>query len=459
MLSDFVRIVSVAALAVGLLAGAPGGVLAQEEEGGEGGSASCELQGTDITSQAEDLINSAAEQDSVNPAAAKAQYDQALKRVQLAMQQDSTDATAYWLGGRVHLGLDNYARADSLLNRFVQLKPACAKLTSDLRFQAWAAAYNRGIRSYQAGDDSAALVQFEKASTIHDDSRALNNAALLHQQRGNLERAEELYRRSMEVAADSAQLQAASINLAELLRSRGRTDESLTIYRDYLEQRPDDVTALINYAVGLRTAGQNDSAQAVLDRVMSRDDLAFEEWYNVGLTLMQMQSFDAAGRAFQRAREMQPYDKATMQHLASVSLGTGDVARAAAIGDTLVNWYPYERQLYKQLMQALDKQGRTGEVQKLLPALQSMPLEIVQMSLVRQSENQYVLQGQVASGTAAGQTVTLPVEFFDSSGQTVTTREIQIQVPAQGQAAQFQVPVETDQPIAGFRYDGIQGSS
>lgn len=454
MLDRFIRSVGFLVLVTGGTVLGATGLDAQEE-----GSRECQLQGTEVTRQAEELIDQGSKLDTVAPEQAASNYQQALTRVQLAMKQNEEDATARWLAGRAHLGLGDFEAADSKFEEFVEMKPACRDLVQTARNNAWVQAYNAGIRAYQSGDDSTALEQFEKASVIYDDARSVNNAALLHQQRGNAERAEELYRHSREVAQDTAQYRAASINLAELLRQQGRTEESLEIYRSYLEERPRDVDAAINYAVGLRAIGQEDSAQAVFDGLLDRDDLTFEQWFNAGLGLIESKSFEGARVAFQRARELRPYDKLAMQNLAQVNLGLQNFSRAAAISDSLVDWYPYQKDLYRTLMQAHDRQGNTQQVQQVLPQLQGMPLEIPQVDLVQQSAGTWRVQGQLTARGAAGQTVTIPFEFFDRSGSTVASRELTVELPSAGTTQRFEFDVSADQAIAGFRYGEVQAGS
>lgn len=460
MLWNVVRTAGAVVLGAGMCVAASSGASAQEQEGG----GQCQLEGTEVTAQAEDLIDRAATQDTIEgaEAAARAQYRQALKRVQLALQQDSADATAHWLAGRAHIGLDEYARADSSLTRFVELMDGaapCRELANTVRFQAWADMYNHGIRRYQAGEDSVALTLFEKANVIHADARSLNNAALLRQRRGDVEEAKRLYRRSMEIAEEEQQVQAAHINLAELLRHEGDREASIAIYRQYLSQYPEDVTAKINLAIGLRETGNPDSAQTVLEPLKSCREMTFRECFNVGLTLMEMQSYDGAVQAFEKARQGAPYDKATMQNLMSSYMGSGDFGQAAALGDTLVSWYPYERSIYKSYMQALDRLGRTERVQQLLPQLQSLPVEISQSALVRQNEDTFQVRGQVEGSASGAGTVTVPIELFGSDGATVTTKEATIQVPGRDRTTAFQVQIRTDAPVAGFRFGEIEQAS
>lgn len=454
MFRDIVRTGAGTAL-VGLLL-AVGGAPAAGQQEAQGQK--CELQGSEILNQAEDLLNTAAQMDTVESqqAAAESQYQQAWKRVQLALRQDSVSAAGYYMAGRAQIGLGDYAAADSMLSRFTEMKPACREITETLRFQGWADAYNRGIRNYQSGNDSVALASFQKANRLRTDARSLNNAAILQQKMGNTGEAEQLYRSALDIAQDTAQIRTASINLAELLRNEGKAGETRKIYEDYLEMRPGDVQARINYAVGLREADRSDSATAVLESVMDRDDLTAREWYDVGYSLMQMQSFQRAATAFERSRQAEPFDKAAMERFMTVNVGAKNYGRAAAIGDTLLEWYPYEKELFRAQMQALDRAGNTQRVQQLLPQIQDMPVIINRISLQKQGENRYVISGQVQGGTAADQTVTIPFELIDDEGRAVASKTAQVKVPGQDQTSVFQVSFETDASVGGFRYGSVQ---
>lgn len=437
-----------------------GDLAAQEQEG------ECQMEGTEATRQAEQMIDEATNLDTVSPDQARSGYERALTRVQLALKQNEQDAAAFWLAGRAHIGLGNLARADSMFNRFIELAPGCTGLTNAARQNAWVEAYNTGIRAYQAGDDTTALERFEAANVIREDARSLNNAALLQQQRGNLERAESLYRRSLEVAEDPEQRRAAAINLAELLRQDGRAEASMSLYADYLERHPEDVTATINYAVALRELASTDStrtsladsANALFQRLLEREDLSFTQWFNTGIGLMRSQAFEGAKVAFQKARDLQPYDKPTMQNLVEIHRVTGSAGQAVTLADTLVSWYPYQKDLYRTYIQALDQQGRTQRVQQLVRQFDDMPLEFSQLDMVREGQNSYVVRGQVSPGSRAGQTVTVPFEFLGPDGSVVASEVVTIEVPAQG-SANFELVLESQQAVAGFRHGRIQGGS
>lgn len=445
---------AVASVVAALLTGALTGTAAAQEE--EQQAQECRLTGTEVTRQAEKLIDRATKMDTA--AKARARFEEALKRVQLALESNPEDATAYWLAGRAHVGLGDYARADSMFTRFTALKPACANLTESARFQAWADLYNNGIRLYRSGDDTAALASFEKANVMRKDARSLNNAANIHMRHRNLDEAARLYRQSLEVAEKPQQVRAASVNLAEVLRNQGKTKEALEIYRSYIEDHPEATRAKINYAVTLRNEGMADSARAIVESLMAREDLNFADWFDLGITMMQDENYQAARQAFARARDTRPYHKQAMQNLMNARMGSGQYRPAMALADTLARWYPYQVGLYRTIAQGLDKLGEPGRVQDWLKTMSGLEVEIPVVRLIPQSGDRYVVRGQIKPRSVAG-SVRIPFEFLDNQGRVVATHEATIQVPDSDQGARFEFSFTSDERIAGFRYGRISGGS
>lgn len=449
--------------AAGAMLLSPGLLLAQEGEEEDPveleeleGEQECALQGGDLAANAEDLINQAAEAE--DSASAVGLYRQALETIQQAMEDNPEGPANFWLAGRAQIGLGNLAEADSMLTRFEEIEPGCASYSQDARFQAWVERYNRGIRQYQQGNEMAALESFEDANLIHDDPRSLNNAALLQQREGNVERAEELYRRSVQVAEDEEQLRSATVNLAELLKSEGQTEEANEIYQNYISEYPDAVLPRINYAVDLMNTGQQDSARAIFSDLLARDDLTFSEWRDVGTGLLQVQAFEDARTALENAREEVPYDKAVMQNYLAATAGAGDLQAAAAVGDTLVDWYPYETDTYRTMAQILDRLGEPQRVQQILAAQQQLALQFERTELRETGENSYEVMGQVV-GQGSGTTVTVPFEFLGPEGDVVASSDASVEVPADGQLGEFHVQVNAEEPVVGFRYGTVQSGS
>lgn len=445
-------------LVAGMLLAGPHVLDAQEEDEIEGGDTieaemECQLEGGDRLAEAEQVVNNAVEAE--DEAEAEPGFREALEITDEVLEEDEESAAGHWLAGRARVGLSDYEQADEHLDRFVELEPGCMQQAEDVRSRAWVELYNEGIRGYQEGDEEQALESFSQANRIHDDARSLFNAALLYQQNGDLERAEETYRRTLEVSDDPEQMENATVNLGELLRGQGRSEEADELYQQYIADNPEAVLPRINYADVLLETEREDSARAVITGLLDREDLDFREWFNVGVGLLRVGAHEEAQSAFEEARTLEPYEKAAMQNQMDATMAAGDFQRAAQIGDTLMNWYPYEPAHFRSLAQAHDQLGQTQQVQQTLQVLEGLELEFLQVEMIERGENNYVVRGQATSEAAAGQTVSVPFEFLNEEGEVVATSEAEIDLPAQGETAAFEMQVTSDQPLAGFRYQRL----
>ncbi len=455
--SDRRRHVTVVGALVAVLLGlGPVAVAAQQDTAQQAQpKKECKLQGTDVTQKAEkdidDAKKAAAAGDSAKAQEAQLGFTSAMRLLKVALAQNGNDPAALWLLGRANVGLHDYVAADSALNAFIALEPGCQHLVTALRQQAWVDLYNQGVRSYQGGNTALAMAMFDSANIMSPDPRSLNNAALLHQQSGDTAVAESLYRKTLSTEGDSVQVQAATINLAVLLQRQGKVDDALQVYRDYLSKHPKAVTPSINLAVDLARAGQADSAKAILSSLAERQDLSFDDLTDLGTGLLQVQESTAAEKVFDRAHKANPYAKDGYMYLLQAAVSAGDFKTAADVGGQLLDHYPYEKDAYRAVAQSLDKLGRKQEVQQRLQQMQSLPLEFVDLQLQGQGGT-YVVQGQVAGGTASGKKVTIPFTFYGPDGSKVTEKSISLTVPGQGEMGGVQFQVQSQQPIAGFTY-------
>lgn len=430
----------------------PGGLAAQEQE------QECELSASSFTQEAAGLIRDGREAEEEDDAEeAREKYQEAMDLLTLSLQQDTADATAHFFAGIARAGLGDYRAADSLFTRFVALKPECAAQAQTERRRAWALTYRRGVRQYQGGQQDSALALWEKANAIYSEPQTLVNTAILHEQRGNLDRAVELYREAA-ASADSTQLEAQALsNLARILQAQGKNEEALRTFEEYLAGNPKATGIKVSYAAALVSAGQRDSARAIYESLLEREELDFRVLANVGVGLSQLGEPEPAGRAFARARGQRPYDKTAMENLFSSLLQSEQYERAAALGDTLIRWFPYDKQNFRLLARALDRLGRTDRVQEVLQGLQGAPLEFVSLQMTEREGYRYVVQGSVSGQEAAGKTVGLTIELLGRDGSVVSQKEVEIQLPPSGQTRGFQTVVQSEEPAVGFRYRPVGG--
>ncbi|MGW8282643.1 MAG: tetratricopeptide repeat protein [Gemmatimonadota bacterium] len=386
-------------------------------------------------------------------------YNRALEKLGESFAAPPVDPRAYLLAARAYLGLRDYAGGDSTLTLLVDAAPQCADQALEMRFNAWVPLYNQGVELLTAGDTDAAIESFEKANLIYADSRSFNNAAAIYQERGETEKAMDMYKHALQSSTDPEMIRVASINLAELLRTEGRNDEALAIYSNYATAHPDDILGRLNYAIALMDAGTSDEAQQIFSELLGRDDLSFRQWSQVGIGLYRAQNFEEAALAFRKAHEMQPLNKETLENLANSYYQSESFAELAPLADTLVQRYPYEKVNYNLLANALTELGQEDRALEVLEGREAMSFEFLRAQLGPAGDELYSIEGTVMNKTEAdGSEVTIPVSFLSGDGQVLLTEPLTLLLPAAGETAGFQIQVQSGEPIMGFRYD-LAGSS
>lgn len=436
-------------VAAGLIAtfGLPAGLLAQE----------CAEKGNQHTRGADVELSYAARRDDPQPK--EKRYARAIATLEDELTEPDPLPRAFLLAGTSYLGLRDYAGADSMFATLESLEPACADLVNELRFNAWVPLYNMGINSLRAGDQDAALEAFLQANVIYSDSRSLTNAANIYQQQGDNAKAMEMYGTVLESGGEPDMVRAASINMAELLRTDGRDEEALAIYSDYADANPDDVLGLLNYAVALMAAGDQESAEQLFTQLLVRDDLSFRQWSQVGIGLYRAQDFVQAAVAFERAHEMNPLNKETMENLANTYYQAERYEELIPVAGELVERYPFESVNYNLLANAHRELEDADAALALLEQKDALEFEFLRSQLAAVSEGVYSVEGQVMNKSAAvGLEVTVPVDLLGEGGQVVTSEELLITLPAEGESTSFLLQFQIEEPVSGFQY-GSDGDS
>ncbi len=437
-------------LGLGVLAafGLPADLAAQE----------CAEDGNQHTRGADVELSYAARRDDPQPK--EKRYARAIEKLEPALQSEEPLSRAYLLAGQAYLGLRDYAGADSMLTKLTSTEPGCSDLAAELRFNAWVPLYNQGINFLRAAEEDQALEAFLKANVIYFDSRSLTNAANIFQSRGEDEHAMELYRQALSAGGDADMVRAASINLAELLRAQGNDEDALAIYSDYASANPDDVLGRLNYAIALMDSGDMEGSQEMFQELMARDDLSFRQWSQVGIGLYRAQNFEQASTAFERAHELNPMNKETLENLANTYYQSERYEELLSLADTLVQRYPNESVNYNLLANAYRELDDADGALSVLQRRDGLEFEFLRSQMVPMAENVYSVEGQVMNkSAAAGSEVVVSVELLGEEGQVVSTEELTLTLPGEGEASAFQLQIQVEDPVTGFRYEQAGAAS
>jgi uncharacterized protein (TIGR02466 family) len=216
-------------------------------------------------------------------------------------------------------------------------------------------ALNAGAACHEIGDAPGAEA-FYRLALDHDPGcvRALNNLAMIAQDRGKDDQATQLCRRA--IVLDPAFAEARN-NLGVSLQRQGDMDAALGAYRAALRIDPFEAGALANLTELLFEQGRGGEAIAH-HRAMAAswpDDP--RTWLALARALERGDDLDGAAQALGRAVRLDPGHWATPHHLGQVRQRLGDPAAALELHRLACVLAPGQADAWRQLALAAVKAG------------------------------------------------------------------------------------------------------
>jgi tetratricopeptide (TPR) repeat protein len=384
---------------------------------------------------------------------AEERYRRALEKLERNWELDDPPGRSYLLAAHAYLGLFDFAGADSMLTTLVGIEPSCADQVAAIRFSSWVTQYNAGIEQMQADNADVALERFETANLINRDARSLAYAGSIYQTRGDNETAATLYESALAAGGSDDIVRTASINLAGIRKMAGDDAGALEIYSAYATSYPEDILGRLNFAIALMDADRGSEAETIFEGLLSRDDLSFGQWSQVGIGLYRAQNFEQAAVAFGKALELNPHNKETLENLANSHYQVDNYESLMPFARLLVEAYPLERVNFNLLANSLRELGDSDAALAVLEARDAMSVEFLSSRFSPVGPTTYSVDGQMMNRIgAAGSTYSVAVTFLDEEGAEAMTETLELTLPAEGEIAAFSLQVENEAPIVGFRY-------
>lgn len=427
-------------------------------------------------------------------------YRQAISVLKDGFERQPDNPRNYEMAGQAYIGLRDYVAADSAFTKALEMWSCYAGRIDTLRFNAWVPVFNRAISYTQQGDVESALENYERAWTIYKGlPQPMLQAGTIYaqqaitaetdEQRNELqEKAIEAYGIAAKVLAQrparlsEAQQQeysrAASFNMAQMLAFEERFEEAARAYMAFLEQEPANVDARSNAAVVLtRAAGQAqaqageleegpekesllakaDSLRAIADGfyadLLAREDLDASDYHNIGLGLLQIGGYDGATIAFQKALDIQPYRMNSLEQLARVVFTAQRYDSLAVVAKTLVDRYPMSLDNLALLANAYRETEAVDSALAMLQRREALPAELANLDL-GMKEGAFILSGDLVNLKLAQDTpVELQFDFYNDSGELVSSETVTVAAPAENSSVSFEVTTgSTGGDVTGFTY-------
>lgn len=460
----------------------------------------------DHTDDAKDFLEDAADTD--DPSEARRLYEQALEAAKAGIEADARNPRSYYQAGLAYLGLGDYVGADSMLARAEELYPRYRILeTQGLRLDHYATEFTAGDEAMEAGNTEQAQRHFENADAIYKERpEAALTLGQIYAQNGELEKSLDAFQRAVEVIdSDATQtvdsttadiwLQNRGIalqNIAQLHFNLGNTEAAARVYQQIVDEDPADVTALTNLAVTLVQLELPDSARAVYDDLLARDDLTDREYFNAGVGLYQIGEYRLATDAFRGVLQEAPRNRDALQNLtqtvalmasesqqgssvtadsaaaldAEAALESLEVPDSAAVYDQWIEVIELAERLLEMdprnglgarlLAQALVRTGDEQAAVRVLEDLQGWPFEVDNLRMQMLSSGGGALFGSVVNKTLEpGSEVTLEFTFYGEGGRAIATETLTAVVGEAEMAETFQLQVQTDERVRGYSYEVV----
>jgi len=187
---------------------------------------------------------------------------------------------------------------------------------------------DQAVRQYQTGNLQAAEQLYRKILDNHPQHvDALHFIGLVAAQSGKHEQAADYIRQALRLKPDFAE---AHFNLGNVYREQCLWDEAVASYRQALRLKPDLAEAHNNLGNALRKSGKLKEALANFQQAVRLKPHFADGYYNMGTVLIDLEDLNQAAACYQRALELKPDNADIHANLGVIwgKLGQPDEAKA-----------------------------------------------------------------------------------------------------------------------------------
>lgn len=393
-------------------------------------------------------------------------YQQALDITLEGIESAPENPQHYYIAGIAQAGLGDFAAADTMWNRALEIFPGYEEDIEVAREQAWAQAFNEGVVAYNAGNMDEAVRQWTLANQVFEGRpEAYFNLAAIYTQQQQFDQAVDAFRQSV-VALDrepGRELSPEEIeerdesritalqNLGQLQLHTEQFADAEATFRRLSEAQPDNVAAQSSLAVALARQGRQDEAMQAYQTLLARPNLSANDIMSVGVGLFQAEQFQQAGDAFRRITEMAPNNRDAWYNYLNALYAQERFTDLIPVADRLIELDPLNENAHLILARAHREAGQNQRALQVLQRNEAHPIHVDNFQL-RAEENRSVLSGVATGGQArAGAPVRLEFTFFGPDGD-LGSETVTVTAPAQGETASFEVALTSPTPAVGFRY-------
>lgn len=345
------------------------------------------------------------------------QYALARQQAGRSITANPQNAYGYYLAGQAAIGTADYADADSLLRRAVELCPELGAYDVDrLRRGSAALAVERGSALVQSADTAGGVASYQTALRLDPTSYPAEfYLGLINFQRQNTDEAVRHWRRVISIIDELPQ------------------DTSVDVMQGRVETRGNTLNALVLSSAQYLNRQQSTQAAALLAELTRLLPNNPEAWYNYALALNNLQRYNELVPVAQRATEIAPLSYGAWILYYNAYAGQSQAATQA--GNTA-------------------QAGELGRQARQVSARsEQLPVQLEGITIDVEAENTQV------RGTAVGAGATAPVqvEFTLHGAEGELGRgTVTITPPARDQQSRFELTIPNSAPVLGVTYRVVE---
>lgn len=400
---------------------------------------------------------------------AQEQYEQALAQAEQGIAADTANPIHFFLAGTALAGLGRVEEANEMFERAEAIYPAYEMEIEPTREQTWATLFNQGVEAYNAGNMEQAVEAWSKANLIYPvRPEAFLNLAVIYTQQNQYDQAITAYQQGLEAidsrpqtreltpeeVAERAQSGATMLeNLAQLLTYTERFAEAEALYRQQLQEKPNDVGLQSSLAVTLARQGKEAEAQEIYSRLLGQTDLSGSELFNIGVAMFNSKNYEQAAEAFRRVTEALPNSRDAWYNYANALYANNDFTALVPVAERLVAVDPLNENSALILARAYREAKQNQQALQALQRNEEAPVHVEDLEM-RPGEAQTTVRGRVIGNkAAAGTPVQLRFTFYGEAGE-LGVQTVTVNAPAADASADFEVVFP--QVAAGYKYELVR---
>jgi len=397
-------------------------------------------------------------------------FDRALESARQGIAADSANPQHYFIAGQALAGLGQFEEADQMFRRAEEIYPAYELEIEPAREAAWATAFNQGVEAYNAQNMEQAIQAWSNANRIYNvRPEAYLNLAVIYTQQNQYDQAIAAYREGLEAIERQPQTRPLTPeevaerttsrgtmieNLAQLLTFTERFADAETLYRQQLQEQPNDVGLQSNLAVALQRQGKEAEAQEIYNRLLGQQNLSGTDLFNIGVALFNGKNYTQAAQAFKRVTEVIGNSRDAWYNYANALYAGNEFGQLVPVAERLVALDPLNENSALILARAYREAKQNQQALQALQRNEEAPVHVDNLEL-RPGDNRTTVRGQVIGNKAsAGTPIQLRFTFYSDTGAELGTETATVNAPAADATANFEVTFA--QVAAAYKYELVR---